>query len=203
MGRMPAQSVDLVVTDPPYLVNYKDRQGRTVAGDSRTPALIYMAFAQVARLLKPDTFCVSFYGWHAVDHFMTAWKVLGLSPVGHLVWPKQYASGGGFVRYRHEQAYLLAKGRPAKPRFPLHDVRQWDYTGNTLHPTQKAVSVMRPLVTAFSKPGDIVLDPFAGSGSTALAAKESGRQFIGIEIDEAHAKYAKQRLADNQTKKHD
>jgi adenine-specific DNA-methyltransferase len=62
-------------------------------------------------------------------------------------------------------------------------VLPWEYSGNRLHPTEKAVSVIKPLIQAFSKPGGIVLDPFCGSGSTLLAARESGRHYIGIEKD--------------------
>lgn len=71
-----------------------------------------------------------------------------------------------FLRYEHEQAYLLAKGNPARPEHPIPDVLDFPYTGNKLHPTQKPVEALRPLIEAFTKPGDLVLDPFCGSGSS-------------------------------------
>ena len=72
----------------------------------------------------------------------------GFSPIGHLVWVKPYASKEQFVRYYHEQAYLLAKGAPAKPRLRLPDVLDWKYTGNEAHPTQKPVMAILPLIMA-------------------------------------------------------
>lgn len=92
------------------------------------------------------------------------------------------ASKSAFVGYQHESAYILAKGRPALPAQPLADVQSWHYTGNRHHPTEKPVSSLRPLIESFTQPGSIVLDPFAGSGSTCVAAALSGRRYIGIEL---------------------
>ena len=117
-----------------------------------------------------------------------------MRPLVHLVWVKPYASAEKFVRYHHEQAYLLAKGRPRRPRLRLPDVLEWDYSGNELHPAQKPVMAMLPLVMAYSDKGDIVLDPFAGSGTTAVAAKTLGRRYIGIELDPAYAQKADERV---------
>jgi DNA modification methylase len=125
---------------------------------------------------------------------MRIWKDAGFYPVSHFVWPKRYASGSHFARYQHEQAYLLAKGHPRTPDLVLPDVLAWRYTGNRLHPTQKPLGALRPLIKAFSQKGEIVLDPFAGSGTTALAALLLGRRYIGIEVREDYATIAQQRL---------
>ena len=61
------------------------------------------------------------------------------------------------------------------------DVLPWEYTGNELHPNQKPVIAVAPLIEAYSNRDEIVLDPFAGSGTTGLAARKYGRQFILIE----------------------
>lgn len=144
--------------------------------------------------MKPDSYCISFYGWNAVAEFSDAWVKAGFKIVGQIVWPKSYASSSGHTRYHHESAYVLVKGYPPKPLDPISDVQKWQYSGNTHHPTEKAVSVLTPLVRAFSKPGDIVLDPFAGSGSTAVAAALSNRQYIGIELEQRYCKLAQARL---------
>jgi DNA modification methylase len=191
---LPDAIVDLVVTDPPYLVNYRDRSGRTVRNDSGTPEFLN-AFSDLYRVLKPDSFCVCFYGWNRVDEFFGAWRRAGFRPVGHIVWQKDYSSSVGFFQYRHEQAYLLAKGNPGRPAKPIRDVQPWEYSGNRIHPTEKAVGILRPLVRAFSQPGDIVLDPFSGSGSTAVAAALSGRRYIGMELDGRYCRNARNRLA--------
>ena len=146
-------------------------------------------------MLKPDTFCISFYGWNRVDAFFHAWKRAGFTPVGHIVWRKNYASSTGFLKACHEQAYVLAKGRPAKPASPPDNVRPWEYTGNRAHPTEKAVSILEPLVQTFSRPGGLVLDSFSGSGSTLVAAALSGRSYLGIELESRYCQLAEKRLA--------
>jgi adenine-specific DNA-methyltransferase len=191
---LPSESIDAVITDPPYFVRYRDRSGRSIANDSE-PESVLGAFTDIYRLLKQDSFCVCFYGWNRVDAFFRAWTEAGFQPVGHLVWAKSYASSVRFVEARHEQAYLLAKGRPCKPEAPLADVRPWEYTGNVAHPTEKAVSILQPLVESFVPAGGVVLDPFAGSGSTLVAAALSGRSYVGIELEEKYCQLARKRLA--------
>lgn len=193
LPRLPAGSVDLVVTDPPYLVRYRSRDGRRVMGDTRGDWL-QPAFAELYRVLRPHRFCVSFYGWTKIDLFMAAWRRAGFQPVGHFVWAKTYCSKRGFTRSHHENAYLLAKGNPRQPARAPSDVLTGRYTGNRLHPTQKPVEIMRTLIHAYSGIGDIVLDPFAGSGTTALAARQLERSFIAIEKDAGYHRLATQRL---------
>jgi len=195
MKRIPSGAVDLIVTDPPYLVRYLDRSGRSVKNDDND-AWLDPAFAQMHRVLKDNRFCVSFCPWNKVDRFTAGWRAAGFHAVGHIIFPKKYASSSRFVRYQHEEAYLLAKGNPPLPGSPPPDVIPWTYTGNKLHPTQKPVGIFMPLIEAFSRPGDVVLDPFCGSGSTLVAARDLGRRFVGIELDAEHHLTASARLAD-------
>jgi len=193
MKTMPAESVDLIATDPPYLVRYQSRDGRSIVNDENSEWLV-PAYSEMYRVLKNNRFLVSFYSWNKVDYFFSAWKQAGFRVVGHLVWVKNYHSNERFVRYSHEAAYLLAKGEPEKPQTALRDVLDWTYTGDELHPTQKPVMALLPVILAFSKVGDIVLDPFSGSGTTAVAARSLGRRFIGIELDKTYAGISEERL---------
>jgi DNA modification methylase len=84
MRRMPAASIDFILTDPPYLVRYRSRDGRTVANDDNDRWL-KPSFAEMYRLLKPSSLAVSFYGWNRVDLFFDAWKAAGFHVVGHIV----------------------------------------------------------------------------------------------------------------------
>jgi site-specific DNA-methyltransferase (adenine-specific) len=193
LRQLPAASVDMVLTDPPYLVRYTDRGGRSIANDDNS-RWIFPAFAELYRVMKPDSYCVSFYGWSKLARFLTAWQAIGFRPCGHFVWVKRYASCARHTRMKHEQAYLLAKGNPAYPKDPPADVLDWAYTGNRLHPTQKPVSGLVPLIRAYSRPGAVVLDPFAGSGTTGVAARHCNRRYILIEQDAAYHRIAEERL---------
>ena len=91
MRRSPSHSVDFVLTDPPYITRYRSRNGKSVINDDNDRWL-QPAFAQVYRILRPDSFCVSFYGWNKTDLFMSAWRNAGFRIAGHIVFRKQYAS---------------------------------------------------------------------------------------------------------------
>jgi len=193
LPQLPAESVHFILTDPPYITRYKARDGRTVPNDDNA-AWLKPAFAEMYRVLAPDSFCVSFYGWPQADRFMRAYRDAGFRVVGHFVFPKRYTSASKFVRYQHECAHLLAKGNPKQPSYAIGDVIDWTYSGNKLHPTQKPLSVLLPLVETFSPLQGTVLDPFAGSGSSLLAAKTLGREYIGIELDPKYHAIASRRL---------
>lgn len=188
------RSVNFVLTDPPYIARYRPRNGRAIHNDDND-GWLKPAFKEIHRVLARDSFCVSFYGWPHADKFLAAYRSAGFRIVGHLVFPKRYTSATRHLRYQHECAYLLAKGYPAEPAYPIGDVLDWAYTGNKLHPTQKPLSVLLPLVESFCPPGGTVLDPFAGSGSSLVAAAVLDRNYIGIEIDVAHHAAASRRLA--------
>ena len=187
-------SINFALTDPPYLVRYKSRDGRGVPNDDNDRWL-KPAFAELHRVLEPDSFAVSFYGWPSADRFMDAYRSAGFRIVGRLMCPKRYTSSTGFLQYQHECAHLLAKGNPAKPQSTIGDVLPWRYTGNKLHPTQKPLSVLVPLVKTFSRQQGLVLDPFAGSGSSLVAAQQLGRDWLGIELDAGYHAIANERLA--------
>lgn len=187
------RSFDLALTDPPYIVGYRDRSGRSVANDDNDKWL-EPAFREIYRVLDDNAFCISFYGWNQTDRFFAAWKAAGFRIAGHITFPKRYSSSVRLMRYQHESAYLLVKGQP-EPTHVIGDVLDWGAaTGNKLHPTQKPLSILVPLIQAFSKPGARVLDPFMGSGSTLAAGMVCGRRCTGMELDPANFDIAQKRL---------
>lgn len=190
----PESSIDLVVTDPPYLVNYQDRSGRSLANDAN-PDGVLPVFGPLALAMKRGGYAVCFAGWSALPQFTAAWEAAGLRIVSQIVWRKSYASRRGYTEYRHESAYVLSKGRARKPGNPLPSVMDWVYSGNRRHPTDKAVEIIAPLIRCFSQPGARVCDPFAGSGSTAVAAALNDRQTLSIEIDPEHCATIRARMA--------
>lgn len=193
MKSLPDNSVDFVLTDPPYLQQFCDRDGRRLRNDDND-RWVEPAFEQIFRILRPGRLLVCWYGWPKADRFFAAWRKVGLRPVGHFVAPKPYASARRIVEYRHEQAYLLAKGDASRPSRRISDVLPWRYTKNVWHPTQKPLCALAPLIGAFSRPGEVVLDPFAGSASTLVAAYLNDRRYCGIELDDRYYALAQQRL---------
>src|ERR1044072_7031494 len=147
---------DLVLADPPYLINYHSSDGRTIAGDT-SDAWLVPAFTEAYRVLKFGGFCISFYGWSKADRYLKAWREVGFRPVGHLVWVKSYTSGSAFLEYRHEQAYLLAKGKPERTVSPISDVQGVEIHRQSLTSDAKVCLALLRLVRAFSPPGEIVL----------------------------------------------
>src|SRR2546426_3015964 len=100
MPRMPSASVDLVVTDPQYLVHYMSRDGRSYENDDPNDAWwVQPAFREVYRVLKPGSLCLSFYGFFQAEKFLTAWKSVGFRPVGHLVFIKEYSTTEYFTKF--------------------------------------------------------------------------------------------------------
>ena len=97
MARIPDNAIDFILTDPPYLVGFRDRSGRTIAGDVNDDWL-QPASNEMYRVLKKDALMVSFYGWNRVDRFMAAWKRAGFSVAGNLVFTKNYTSWQRAVR---------------------------------------------------------------------------------------------------------
>jgi DNA modification methylase len=92
MREMESASVDFILTDPPYICRYNSRDGQTVANDDNADWL-EPSFAEMCRLLKPGTFCISFYGWTQVDKFVRAWRSAGFR--------KRYASSSRFTKHFH------------------------------------------------------------------------------------------------------
>ena len=110
----------------------------------------------------------------------------------------------GYVEYdslkninnKYEATFNLQKGEAKKSNVLSY---KKDYGG--LHPTQKPVDLLKDLIKTYSNEGDLVMDFTMGSGSTGVACKESGRSFIGIELDENYFNIAKERI-ENTTQFH-
>jgi site-specific DNA-methyltransferase (adenine-specific) len=188
---------DLVVTDPPYGVDWRSNRRIVKHAKIQNDAELDWlpdVFGKIHSSLKDDTLCVSFYGWPDADQFVEAWRSAGFGMKSHVVWIKNNIGLGWFTRGQHEVAYLLSKGKPAKPDHAISDVIYADTTGNELHPTQKPESLITKLILPFCPIGGLILDPFMGSGTTLRAAKDLGRKAIGIELNERYCEIAARRM---------
>lgn len=177
---------DLLVTDPPYGMkfqsNYRIIKHGEIAGDDALPKDALCHWITLAKRAA-YVFC----RWDNIPEFSGQTSVLA--------WVKNNWSMGD-LQHEHgrqwEAIMFYAKDRHEfNKRIP--DVLFDDRTGNDLHPTQKPVSLIKKLIEC--NVGDLIVDPFMGSGTTLRAAKDLGRRAIGIEIEEKYCEIAAKRLS--------
>ncbi|MGB8509850.1 MAG: site-specific DNA-methyltransferase [Pyrinomonadaceae bacterium] len=192
---LPDKSVDLIVTDPPYGDNIGyGVHNRTILGNEH-PLVGLSALSEAYRVLKANSAAYVFCGTRHlgfVSTFFQTYTKYKLRDI--IIWDKVLQGRGHGFRRRYECIVVLEKGRPIyrRPGFPnlIRCVR----TRYVQHPHEKPVELLKPLIEHSSEVGDIVLDPFLGSGSSAVAARELGRGYIGIELDPTYCKIAEARL---------
>lgn len=213
LRQIPDNSVDLVVTDPPYNVSQKQDlkfNGRIIRknfgewdfGFDPEPVL-----RQLKRVLKPNGQIYIFCGTKQIPLYMRLMEKNDWFFRNLLVWYKTNpAPRMSKTNYVFSCEYIIyAINEPVKPSLAtfnftkqteMHNVfitsalqgkeRLRGKDGLAVHPTQKPLSILKKLILTSSKPGDVVLDPFMGVGSTAVAAKESDRFFLGCEINRSY-----------------
>jgi len=197
LPELETETFDMALTDPPYLVSYSGRWGsdiEIIKGDSES-SWVEPVFTEVWRLLKPDSLCLSFYGWPHAETFLSAWKAIGFRPVSLIAFIKDRWGLGQFTRAKHEPAYLLAKGKPKRPNVAISDVLDWEQTSAHLHPNQKPLRAISKIVSTYTSDHSSILDPFCGSGTTLIAARNLGRRAVGVEIDERYCELIALRLS--------
>jgi DNA modification methylase len=113
---------------------------------------------------------------------------------GCIAWNKRLWGLGYYLRPQWEMIYLCAKGKPQPPAKAPGDIWEAIRLIKTRHPCEKPVELMRRAIRLTSSPLQIICDPFAGIGSTGVAAMLEGRRFVGSEIDGRHALLAGRRI---------
>lgn len=154
-------------------------------------------FSICCRLLKEGTHIYSFCSFHHIDKFKQSMeKFFELKNI--LIWQKNNTGMGdleGDYAPQYEMILFGSKGRRTMNGSRDSNILPCYRTGNKLHPTQKPVELMAYLIEKSSNEGDTVLDPFMGSGTTALASLQTHRKCIGIEKDAGYFKIAQDRIA--------
>ena len=182
---MEADSVDMVITDPPYGIDYqsgrKEKASRLAKIANDKAPFIWWIY-DAARVVKRGGTVKSVIVWDKKAHGMGDLK-------------------GSFAP-RYEAIIFATKGRYELPGKRPDDLIACAKVGNQslTHPNEKPVALLEQLIEATTIPGALILDPFAGSGSTLAAAAKTGRQYIGIEIDEQYGKLAAARAAEHHQK---
>lgn len=227
MNQMPAGSVDLVVTSPPYNLLVSTGNGMVYGKHSKWPGATlrdgydshddkmptdeYVGWqreclAAMLRVVHPDTGAVFYnHKWRVQGGLLerTADRIVDGFPVRQvIIWRR---AGGinfnaGYFLPTYEVVYLIAR-----PKFQLSEGVSgvgdvWDIpqdTRNPQHPAPFPVELARRCVAATD--ADVVLDPFIGSGTTAVAAAMEGRQWVGIDLSERYCQVARERVAAQRT----
>ena len=197
MKEIPDGSVDMVLTDIPYgEVNQKSSGLRRLdRGNADTCSfdlnVVVDDFVRIARG-SFYVFCgteqisviTTAFKRHKLTTRVCAWEKSNPSPMNG---SKLWLSGMEFCVFaRKPKATFNEHCQKALWKFPVGRSK--------IHPTEKPVALMSRLIAASSNKGHTVLDPFMGSGTTGVAAKNLGRSFIGIELDETYFKIAKERI---------
>jgi site-specific DNA-methyltransferase (adenine-specific) len=191
MGRMENKFIDLIVTDPPYGMKFRsnhraERYGSIHWDDNLDWVNDFCAEAN--RVLKGNSHLYMFCSFHNVDVFKQALERY-FTVKNILIWEKNNTSMGdlkGDYAPKYEMILFATKGRRLLNGGRDPNIFKFARTGNKLHPTQKPVELISYLVTKSSEENEIIYDPFIGSGTTAEAAYDNKRNYIGSEIDETY-----------------
>ena len=196
MPLLKSQSIDLVLTDPPYNatdIGPKKRIYNNLKDKMRMPDLEYQSFCNdwftdAMVLSRKLVFTPGIANTH--NYPQPFWQICWHKPAA-----VSFNRMGGFNAWEP----IFCYGEVTKAKIGQDYIKV-----NTLnlkkgpeseHPCPKPLDLWKWLILHYSEPNSIVLDPFLGSGTTAVACKELGRRFIGIEISEAYCKIAKKRLS--------
>ena len=191
MKSMEDKSVDVVITDPPYGIG--EDSFRVASRTKLAKTKDYGKFSWDVKVDKEIIDLMLSVSIHQVifgGNYYANW----LPPSSSwIVWNK--LNSGNFADC--ELAWTSHK----------RAVRKFDYLWNGMikqqpeerfHPTQKPLVLMKWVIENYTKPGDTILDPFMGSGTTGVACVQTGRNFIGIEIDATYFAIAEKRIAEAQ-----
>lgn len=214
LGGLPAQSVDLILTDPPYAISRKT--GFASIGEKSVERFaVSMEFGkwdeeeidlrkfaeQAYRALKKSGTAIVFYDLWKFNHLAAAMTEAGFKQLRLIIWEKSNPvplnSKRNYLTNSREIAVLGV--RNGTPTFHgEYDNGVYSYpipnNGKRHHPTQKPLPLMIDLIEKHSNKGDLVIDPFLGSGTTALGAVRTGRQFAGCDISKKYANVARKRI---------
>lgn len=196
-------SVDCVVTDPPYGINYvsnfrtvESEVVKAVANDNVEDAVTLWnnACAILSRKMKADSHLYCFTSWKVYPYFVNIisnyFKVKNC-----LIWEKNNWSMGdldGNYAEQYEMVIFATKGNRKLNGGRDTNILHFDRVANSslLHSCEKPVDLLSFLIEKSTNSGELVIDPFMGSGSTMVAAKRMGRDYWGCELDEENYRIA-------------
>ncbi|MCK4546326.1 MAG: site-specific DNA-methyltransferase [Candidatus Eisenbacteria sp.] len=231
MKRIGDESIDLVITDPPFAINFRAKRGnynrslsRVIEGYNEIPGDEYYDFTLrwmegVRRILKKSGSMYVFSGWNYLKDILAALDTLGFTTVNHIVWKYQFGvvTRRKFVTSHYHCLYVCKNDRLRKffpfARFPQHErhaeggsahyrdkedvwvIKREYWTGDKKTPTKLPAELIKKTLLYSSEEGDVVLDPFLGSGQVAVVSRMLNRRYVGFEIVREYYEFAAERLA--------
>ncbi len=202
MKSLPKSSIDLVIADPPFGIGFDGMSGvynrdeTLVIPGYREAQGSYAEFtknwiAQLLRIMKKSASAYIFSGWTNLDAILNGAREAGLTTLNHLIWHYPF---GVYTKRKfvtsHYHIVLLVKNAKSYyfnkiENYPedVWIVKRKYRTGKEKNSTKLPLEVVSKCIDFSSRPGDVVLDPFMGNGTTAVAAKSAFRHFIGFEVN--------------------
>ncbi|MFZ5988258.1 MAG: DNA-methyltransferase [Bacillota bacterium] len=200
---MPDKSVDLVLTDPPYGIDYQSARRidterfSKIDGDQE---INHHFIEEAYRLLKEDCGMYIFTRWDVYPKWADKIQSAGFKIKNVIIWDRvihglgdlsgSYAPQHDFIIYAIKGKPILKNGRPKD----IIRVKRPD-VDKMIHPTEKPIKLIRELIVNSTNKGDVVLDCFLGSGTTAIACKQLNRRWVGFEISPEYCKIIEKRLS--------
>ena len=205
LNNIPDSSVDCVITDPPYGIGYQSNMKKNKDLPmfyDRNTAWMSEFMYKAHKAMKNDAHMYMFCPQQKIDEFKQKIECFFILK-NILVWNKggfgmgdldgSYAPSYEFILFAVKEQGRKLNGKRDK------DVLDYGKVKPQYHPTQKPVDLIEFLIAKSTNEGDLVLDPFMGSGTTGIACFRKNRRFAGMEISEDYFKVAKERI-ENMTK---
>jgi len=219
MKEIPDNSIDLIITDPPFAIGFKARRGnynrtgaRVLDGYQEVDPSNYGAFTsawitEAYRVLKETGSMYVFSGWNNLKEILIALDDAGFVTINHLIWKYQF---GVFTKRKYVTSHYhipFVVKNPKKYIFNKVEhypedvwvIKREYWTGKQKTPTKLPLALVSKILRFSSDEGDLVLDPFLGSGTVAVAAKVMNRRYLGFEVVEDYCDFARTRLEEAET----
>ncbi len=233
MKAIPDGKIDLVVTDPPFAINFKAKKAnynrtasRVLSGYNEITKENYYEFtlnwmSQCFRILKESGGMYVFSGWNNLADILNAIEEIGFITVNHIIWKYQFGvvTNRKFVTSHYHCLYICKNDKKRKffpyERFgkeeknnqgrSLHykdkedvwEIKREYWTGDEKTPTKLPAEIIKKILQYSSEEGDLVFDPFLGSGQTAVVSKLLKRNYMGFEIVKEYFDFISKRLKSN------
>lgn len=178
------------IYDPPYAVGSPVRGREDGAAGSVFGPLSFMAktLTLTARALRPGGVCLIFADWRRMPDLGYIASTVGLRPATTVAWIRSRPGTGGLLRSSWDPILVVARGVPdAVDRAAIRNVVEANYPTKRRHPYEKPPEVYAHILGRVCRPGELVIDPFAGSGSSRVAALDLGLAWRGCDIDPVYA----------------